>query len=148
MKLHVLITSGVVLVTAFFVCEVQCFAPPLLRSSRGNGNLLEGCFGAPPSTGMGLPSFTFTSTSTTSTTYARRNSPNRNSQKGVSLSLSASALGASALPGGFGIDAAVAVAAMSATAKLLSSIGIGGWAAKRPNLLDDAAVSSLSKLTY
>lgn len=47
-----------------------------------------------------------------------------------------------------GFDKAVAVASLSATAKLLSSIGLGGLAAKKPNVLDAAAVSALSRLTY
>jgi predicted permease len=138
MKLRVLYTSSVVLVAAF-VCEVKCFAPPLLRASRGNRDpLSEGRFAA------NVPAFTATSAGAAIPIHpVHRNSPNRGG-----VSLSASALGVSALSGGFGVDAAVAVAAVSATAKLLSSIGIGGWAAKRPNLLDDAAVSSLSKLTY
>lgn len=51
-----------------------------------------------------------------------------------------------ALP--FGLDKTVAIAALSATAKLLSSVGLGSLAALRPNLLDAAAVSALSRLTY
>lgn len=47
-----------------------------------------------------------------------------------------------------GVDPAVAVASLSATAKLLASIGLGGLAAKKPNVLDPAAVSALSRLTF
>ena len=47
-----------------------------------------------------------------------------------------------------GMDMTVAKASLSATAKLLSSIGLGGLAAVKPNLLDAAAISALSRLTY
>lgn len=47
-----------------------------------------------------------------------------------------------------GLDRAVATASLSATAKLLSSIGLGGLAARKKNVLDAAAVSALSRLTY
>jgi predicted permease len=56
------------------------------------------------------------------------------------------ALSASALP--FGLDKTVAFAALGATAKLLSSVGLGSLAALKPNLLDPAAVSALSRLIY
>lgn len=46
------------------------------------------------------------------------------------------------------VDTAVAVASLSATAKLLSSIGIGAVASKKPGLLDGVAVGALSRLTY
>lgn len=46
------------------------------------------------------------------------------------------------------IDMKVAEASLSATAKLLSSIGLGGLAAAKPGLLDAAAISALSRLTY
>ena len=48
----------------------------------------------------------------------------------------------------FGFDRAVAVASLSATTKLLSAIGLGGLAAQKPNVLDAAAVSALSRLIY
>ena len=56
------------------------------------------------------------------------------------------AASASLLP--FGLDKTVALASLSATAKLLSSVGLGSLAALRPNVLDAAAVSALSRLTY
>lgn len=46
------------------------------------------------------------------------------------------------------MDPAVFSAGMSATAKLLSSIGLGSLAAKKSNVLDGNAVSALSRLTY
>lgn len=46
------------------------------------------------------------------------------------------------------MDMTVAQASLAATAKLLSSIGLGGLAALKPNLLDAAAISALSRLTY
>lgn len=46
------------------------------------------------------------------------------------------------------IDITVAQASVSATAKLLSSIGLGGLAALKPGVLDAAAISALSRLTY
>lgn len=45
-------------------------------------------------------------------------------------------------------DRTVAVASAAATAKLLSSIGLGGLAARQPNVLDAAAISALSRLTF
>eukprot|EP00978_Attheya_sp_CCMP212_P049594 scaffold686116_cov59-Attheya_sp.AAC.1 len=45
-------------------------------------------------------------------------------------------------------DPAVATASVSATAKLLASIGLGSIAARIPNVLDAGAVSALSRLTY
>jgi predicted permease len=45
------------------------------------------------------------------------------------------------------IDPAVAMASLGATAKLLSSIGLGSWAAQR-DILDANAISVLSRLTY
>ena len=48
----------------------------------------------------------------------------------------------------FGLDAAVAGASLAATAKLLSSIGLGGLAAKKNGLLDQEAISALSRLAY
>ena len=68
-------------------------------------------------------------------------------------SSSATALGlspASALSLG-GIDARVALASLGATAKLLSTLGLGALAAKSsktPNLLDGNACSCLSRLIY
>jgi predicted permease len=50
--------------------------------------------------------------------------------------------------GGMGLEKAVAIASLSATAKLLSSIGLGGLAAQKPGVLDADAVSALSRLTY
>ena len=50
--------------------------------------------------------------------------------------------------GGMGIEKAVAIASLSATAKLLSSIGLGAAAAKKIGVLDASAVSALSRLTY
>ena len=50
-----------------------------------------------------------------------------------------------------GIDTLVALAALSATAKLLSTLGLGALAAKSskvPNLLDGEACSCLSRLIY
>ena len=50
-----------------------------------------------------------------------------------------------------GIDTRVALAALSATAKLLSTLGLGALAAKSskvPNLLDGEACSCLSRLIY
>lgn len=47
-----------------------------------------------------------------------------------------------------GVDGAVAIASISATAKLLSSIGLGGLAAKKPGVLDPPTVAALSRLTY
>jgi predicted permease len=52
------------------------------------------------------------------------------------------------LAGGIGIEKAVAVASLSATAKLLSSIGLGAAAAQKTGVLDAAAVGALSRLTY
>jgi auxin efflux carrier family protein len=46
------------------------------------------------------------------------------------------------------IDRTVALASVAATAKLLSSIGIGGMAARKANVLDAAAISALSRLTF
>lgn len=46
------------------------------------------------------------------------------------------------------IDRTVALASVAATAKLLSSIGIGGMAARQPNVLDASAISALSRLTF
>jgi len=54
------------------------------------------------------------------------------------------ALSISPLP----IDGRVAGAALAATAKLLSTLGLGAAAARRPNLLDGDAVSALSRLIY
>jgi len=54
----------------------------------------------------------------------------------------------SALAAVGGLDKAVAIASLSATTKLLSSIGLGGLAAKKEGVLDAAAVSALSRLTY
>jgi len=48
----------------------------------------------------------------------------------------------------FTIQRAVALASLSATAKLLSSIALGAAAAKKPGVLDPAAISALSRLTY
>jgi predicted permease len=48
----------------------------------------------------------------------------------------------------FGMDAAVVSASIAATAKLLTSIGLGGLAAKKENLLDADAIASLSRLAY
>jgi predicted permease len=48
----------------------------------------------------------------------------------------------------FVIEKAVAYASLGATAKLLASIGLGGWAGRTPNILDASAVSALSRLTY
>lgn len=45
------------------------------------------------------------------------------------------------------IDRAVAMASLGATAKLLSSIGLGSWAAKS-NILDANSISVLSRLVY
>ena len=59
-----------------------------------------------------------------------------------------SALSSSTLPLPFGLDPTVAAAALSATAKLLSSVALGSMAALKPNILDPAAVSALSRLTY
>lgn len=47
-----------------------------------------------------------------------------------------------------GFDSRVAGAALGATARLLSTVGLGAAAAKTPNLLDKQAISSLSKLIY
>jgi predicted permease len=58
------------------------------------------------------------------------------------------ALEYSALASIGGLDKAVAIASLSATTKLLTSIGLGGLAAQKPGVLDAAAVSALSRLTY
>lgn len=46
------------------------------------------------------------------------------------------------------LDVTVAQASVAATAKLLTSIALGGAAAAKPGLLDAAAISALSRLTY
>lgn len=68
-------------------------------------------------------------------------------QSPSSSSTSLAAYSALATVGG-GLDKAVALASLSATAKLLSSIGLGGLAAKKTGVLDASAVSALSRLTY
>jgi predicted permease len=72
------------------------------------------------------------------------------SSSSASSSRSATALHSSLAVtiGGIGIEKAVAIASLSATAKLLSSIGLGGLAAKKTGVLDATAVSALSRLTY
>jgi len=77
-----------------------------------------------------------------STPWRRRSS---SSSSSTALSGAAAAAATATL---FGLDRTVASASLSATAKLLSSIGLGGLAAKKPNVLDAAAVSALSRLTY
>jgi uncharacterized membrane protein YeiB len=61
-----------------------------------------------------------------------------------------SSLAAGVVPttGFLGLDAAVAGASLAATAKLLSSLGLGGLAAKKNGLLDAEAISALSRLAY
>jgi predicted permease len=46
------------------------------------------------------------------------------------------------------LDPSVALASLSATAKLLSAIGLGGAAARTPGVLDADAISALSRLVY
>ena len=46
------------------------------------------------------------------------------------------------------IDPSVAEASVSATTKLLTSVGLGFIAAKKPNVLDSTAVTALSRLIY
>lgn len=66
----------------------------------------------------------------------------------VTSSSSSTSLSSSAYAASFGMDAAVASASIAATLKLLASIGLGGLAAKKKDLLDADAIATLSKLTY
>jgi auxin efflux carrier family protein len=67
-----------------------------------------------------------------------------NSREKTSLRLTPATAAAVSL-----LDPVVFKAGLGATAKLLSSIALGGFAAtKRMNILDGAAVSALSRLTY
>jgi predicted permease len=75
------------------------------------------------------------------------NTPAKSSTSSTAVS-STALQSASSLIGSIGIEKAVAIASLSATAKLLSSIGLGGLAAKKTGVLDATAVSALSRLTY
>lgn len=67
--------------------------------------------------------------------------PKLKSQMSTTTTLSSASLTYSAC-------SAVAVASISAMAKLLSSIGLGSLAARRENVLDKNAISVLSRLTF
>lgn len=69
-------------------------------------------------------------------------------QRSFSIRSSSRSSSSSTALSSLSIDRAVAGASIAATAKLLSAIALGGWAAKIPNVLDPAAVSALSRLTY
>eukprot|EP00977_Amphora_coffeiformis_P029900 scaffold43448_cov199-Amphora_coffeaeformis.AAC.1 len=81
-------------------------------------------------------------TTTTNTNPGRRGCSHGSA---TSSSSSSTALGSTGAPW---LDMTVATASVAATAKLLSAIGLGGLAASKPGLLDAAAISALSRLTY